>query len=89
MTKNEIRELLIKGNTGEYSHLIICCDTFDWEYYPVYVKCDDDIDKIISHYNNSMDKIIEIYNYNLDIESQLNEYRSENIYPKTLTKKMR
>ena len=69
MTKEEIRKNVMNGNTGEYSHVIICCDTFDYEDYPVYVKNGEDISKIVVDYNdcNKMSRVMEVYNYNLDL----------------------
>ncbi len=90
MTKEEIRKIVMHGNTGEYSHVIICCDTFDYEDYPVYIKYGEDIKTIIANYNdyNKMSKVMEIYNYNLDLEKQLKETRSYHIEPlKKLNKK--
>ena len=83
MTKEEIKKIVMSGNTGEYSHVIIVCDRFDYEDYPVFVKYGEDINKMISKYNNyqNMSKIMEIYNYNLDLNSQLNESRAYHIEP--------
>ncbi len=89
MTKEEIREIVMRGNTGEYSHVIICCDTYDYEDYPVYVKYGKDIRKMVANYNdcNKMSRVMEVYNYNLDLEKQLNEYRSYHIDPLVKPKK--
>jgi hypothetical protein len=89
MTKEEIRKIVLGGNTGEYSHLLIVCDTFDYEDYPVYVKYGEDIKSMAAHYNNcnNMSRIMEIYNYNLDLEKQLNETRSYHIDPLVKSKK--
>ena len=83
MTKKEIREIVMDGNTGKYSHVIIVCDTFDYEDYPVYVENGEDINQLVEKYNdyNKMSKIMEIYNYNLDLENQLNEDRAYHINP--------
>ncbi len=89
MTKEEIREIVMSGNTGDYSHVVICCDTFDYEDYPVYVKYGEDIRKIIVNYNdcNKMSRVMEVYNYNLDLEKQLNESISYHIEPLVKSKK--
>ena len=64
MTKEEIRKIVLGGNTGEYSHVLIVCDTFDYEDYPVYVKYGEDIKSMTAHYNscNNMSRMMEIYN---------------------------
>ena len=84
MNKEEITNILMSGNTGEYSHLIIFCDTFDYEDYPRYVKYDEDVEKIISDEGKygGMTKVMEVYNYSLDLNEQLNEYRAYHIHPK-------
>lgn len=89
MTKEEIRKTVMSGNTGEYSHVIICCDTFDYEDYPVYVKYEEDIKKVVADYNNhnKMSSVMEVYNYNLDLEKQLNERRAYHIEPLNKYKK--
>lgn len=88
MKKEEIREMVTRGNTGEYSHVIICCDTFDYEDYPVYVKYGENIKKVVANYNNgsTKNKVMEVYNYNLDLEKQINEERAYHIEPLDKTK---
>ena len=83
MTRDEIREIVMDGNTGKYSHVIIVCDTFDYEDFPVYVENGEDINQLVEKYNdyNKMSKIMEIYNYNLDLEKQLNEDIAYHINP--------
>ena len=84
MSKEEIKRLLMNGNTKEYSHMIVFCDTFDYEDFIVYVKYDEDVEQIIKEKRKlgNMIKVMEIYNYNLDLEMQLNEYRANHIEPK-------
>lgn len=84
MSKEEIKRLLMNGNTKEYSHMIIFCDTFDYEDYAVYVKYDQDVEQVIKDKKKlgNMIKVMEVYNYNLDLETQLNEYRANHIEPK-------
>ena len=84
MSKEEIKRLLMNGNTKEYSHMIVFCDTFDYEDFIVYVKYDEDVEQIIKEERKlgNMIKVMEVYNYNLDLEMQLNEYRANHIEPK-------
>ena len=84
MSKEEIKRLLMNGNTKEYSHMIVFCDTFDYEDFIVYVKYDEDVEQIIKEKRKlgNMIKVMEVYNYNLDLEMQLNEYRANHIEPK-------
>ncbi len=79
-TRDEIREWFehpwIQGPT----HMIVVCDTYDWEDYPVYVKPTESPREVLNSYiNDSMSKVMEVYSYSLDIESQLAEHRAWHI----------
>ena len=83
MTKEDIKRIVMNGDTGEYSHVIIWCDTYDFNYSYVYVKYGEDVKLIVAEYNsyNKMRRIMEVYNYNLDLEKQLDEARAYHIEP--------
>ncbi len=80
ISKHEIEEMVKEGVNKGYSHVMIICDKFDYEYYPKYISYDEDVDKIIEHYDSenfsNLEVIEEIYNYDLDLDMQLNEKRS-------------
>lgn len=80
-TKNEIKTWFIDGkNKHIYTHMIIVCDTFDYEDYPVYVKSNEDIQEVMKTYDGTnMQKIMEIYKFNLDMDMQLEQRRAFNI----------
>lgn len=80
-TKNDIKNWFIKGKTDDiYSHMIIVCDTYDYEDYPIYVKTTDNIHEVIKIYDNvNMQKIMEIYKFDIDMNKQLEHHRSYNI----------
>lgn len=84
MSKEEIKRLLMNGNAKEYSHMIVFCDTFDYEDFIVYVKYDQDVEQVIKEKRKlgNMIKVMGVYNYNIDLEMQLNEYRANHIEPK-------
>ena len=68
----------IYGNTLEdITHMLVVCDTFDWEDYPVYVTKDEDVRKKYDEYNGpNMQKVMEVYSYSHNLEDQLNEGRA-------------
>jgi dCMP deaminase len=71
-TINEIREWLGRYDKSEYSHVLIVCDSFDYEDYPVAVKIGEDIaSKIAEYTNKNMQRIMEVYNLSMDIEEQI------------------
>ncbi len=79
-TQKDIKEWLQRAKKNKATHVIVVCDTFDWEDYPVEVKSTENIHKRIAEYDGkNMQKIMEVYNLNLDIEKQLNEGRSYNL----------
>lgn len=45
-----------------YTHLVVVCDTFDHEDYPVYVKLGQDVRKVVAEYNGpNMQRVMEVY----------------------------
>lgn len=58
------------------THVLIVCDTFDYDDYPVEVKEGEDIHKKIKEYSGNMQRIMEVYSMKMDIKKQLAEHRS-------------
>ena len=82
-TKIDIREWLEQGKKRGADYLIVVCDTFDWEDYPVFVSADK-VHKSYEHYNSgsNMQKVMEVYDLHQDFEKQLNETCSMHLPPK-------
>lgn len=79
-TKEEIRGWLKRGIKDDYSHVIVVCDTYDYEDFPVFVAKSENVLEIKEKNEKaSMQKIMEIYNLSMDVEAQLNEKRAFNI----------
>lgn len=58
------------------THMIIVCDTFDYDDYPVYVSEDENVHEIQNEYDNKdMQKVMEVYNLSKDMEQQLSMTR--------------
>jgi hypothetical protein len=78
-TKEEIKEWFEQGVKQGASHMIVMCDTFDWDDYPVYVTPPVDARKTVEAKNgNNMQKVMEVYNLALPMEAQLDERRAFN-----------
>jgi len=77
-TEQTIRGWLEDGKQNKsLTHVIIVCDTFDWEDYPVYVSSSDDVRKIYGKYDGrNMQKVMEVYSLNKNLEEQLAETRA-------------
>ena len=79
--KNEISEWFDRGLSSNMSHLLVVCDTFEYEEYPVFAKNNDDC--LIKYekyrFGENMQRLMEVYDLRLDKESQLNQRRTWNI----------
>ena len=79
-TKNEIKNWFQQGVDTKATHMIIVCDTFDYEDYPVYVKQDEKVSEVLPKYDRSnMQKIMEVYDLSLDMKMQLEESRAYHV----------
>jgi len=78
-TKEDIRAWLKEGKKQKATHMIVVCDSFDYEDYPVYVKKGQNVHDVAAKYNGkNMQQVMEVYNLSMDLEKQLNEHRSFN-----------
>lgn len=76
-SKSQIREWVERGAKTGATHVIIVCDRWDYEDYPVYVDKGQSVNEEVSKRNGkNMQSVMEVYNLSMDIESQLNEHRA-------------
>lgn len=75
-TQDQIRHWLEQGKVMGATHLIMVCDTFDWEDYPVFVSPQEDVRNKVKEYGSNMQKVMEVYLLSRDWNSQLNEFRA-------------
>jgi hypothetical protein len=76
-TKEDIKEWIKRGQEQGATHMIVVCDTFDWDDYPVYVMPGEDARKKFESYNGAnMQKVMEVYNLSKDVNKQMNQHRS-------------
>lgn len=56
--------------------MLVVCDTFSWEDYPVFTYTVEDFDNRYAHYISAeMQRIMEVYDLDEDIDAQLDERR--------------
>jgi len=80
-TRAAISEWFDRGIELQSTHMIIVCDTFDHDDYPVYVSKDEDVRAVAKKYDNvNMQRIVEIYSMSLNKDMQLNEFRAFHWY---------
>lgn len=75
-TQEDIRGWLNYAKSKNATHMIVVCDTFEWEDYPVEVYPDQIVADVVKKYSDNMQKVMEVYNMSLDLESQLSETRA-------------
>ena len=81
-SRSEIKEWLGSSEEmkKEFSHMIVVCDTYDYEDYPVYVNRNENVQEVIDNYSSKpMQQIMEVYSYDLNIFDQLGSDRVWNI----------
>ena len=78
-TAEDIRAWLTYALNKNATHMLVVCDTFEWEDYPVEVYSDQSVTDIIEANSRNMQKVMEVYNLSLDLEAQLSEPRAYNI----------
>jgi hypothetical protein len=72
-TKETISDWFDRGVAQEKDFMIIVCDTFDYEDYPVFCL-EDDYNEIYNHYDGkNMQRIMESYNLHKDKNEQINK----------------
>jgi len=80
LTPDQIRQWLEEGIEAGASHVIVVCDTWDYDHYPVLVY--DNIDEILEKYttkkdvigapiSDNMEKPMEVYDLDMDLDEQL------------------
>lgn len=77
-TTSEIRGWLDRAAKAGNTHLIVACDTYDHEDYPVFltVTTQAELDRAIVANSGEMQRIMEVYALHLPIEEQLQEFRA-------------
>lgn len=79
-TRDEIREWLERGKAQGATHMIVVCDTYDYEDYPVFVMPGEDVKAKHAEYNGqNMQRVMEVYSYARDLEEQLAAPRVHNL----------
>jgi hypothetical protein len=80
MNRQEIAECFDRGVREGSTHLIIACDSFDHEDYPVFVQKGGDVrGKVEAIGGASMQRVMEVYDLSMDRDTQLNESRAYHV----------
>ena len=75
-TKEDISAWFDMGVQQGATHMIVVCDTFDHEDYPVFVLPGEDVREKYKKYDGeNMQRVMEVYSLKKSKESQLGERR--------------
>ena len=74
-TRDEISGWFDRGVKEGARHMLVLCDTFDHDDYPVFTHTDNDC---LVRYRNpgNMQRVMEVYDLRTDKTSQMNEKRA-------------
>lgn len=77
----DIHEWLKEAKQKGCSHMIVVCDTFDHEDYPVFVMPNESVKDKLETYKpaSNMQRVMEVYSLSLPIEPQLAEHRAYHV----------
>ncbi len=79
-TKEDIEGWVDEGIAQGATHVVIVCDDFDYEDYPVYVMPSQNAQEVVDGHNGvNMQRVMEVYDLSLSIEDQLLEHRAWHI----------
>lgn len=74
-TRHDVARWL-KEKPDNAHHMIVVCNTFDWEDFPVYVSGNEDTRKRTDEVRNNGNRVMEVYSFSRPIEAQLQEHRA-------------
>lgn len=74
---DDIRSWIGRGQRANALFMLVVCDSFDHEDYPVYIDNLDRFKDVYDTYDGkNMQRIMEVYDLQKDTESQLSEPRA-------------
>lgn len=75
--RDDIQRWIDKGIADGAKWMIVVCDSFDYDDYPVYADSVEEFDEKYDHFNGkNMQRIMEVYDLEMDIPSQMNLRRA-------------
>mgnify|MGYP000998782282 CR=1 FL=1 len=76
-SRSDIEKWVRRAHAKGCTHLMVVCDDFDHEDYPVEINEGEDIHKKMEGYNfKNMQRIMEVYSMKMPLDLQLAERRA-------------
>jgi hypothetical protein len=70
-TIEDLKEWYERGKAEKATHMLVVCDTFDYEDYPVYILEGDDAGvELTKRHGHNMAKVMEVYNLSKPFDKQ-------------------
>ena len=77
ITREDINGWKKYGKTKKATHLIVVCDTFEYEDYPVYVRKEQNVREVEKRFHGeNMQQVMEIYCYKYSFDDQSHDHRT-------------
>lgn len=78
-SRYDIKTWFEDGVKNKATHMIVVCDTFDHDDYPVYVSPDKNVREVFKEYDGkNMQRVMEVYDLQSPMEPQLDQVRAFN-----------
>ena len=76
-TREDISLWLEKGKKQrDITHMLVVCDTYEYEDYPVYVSLNQNVHDVFNSYDKkNMQRVMEVYSYRQNLKTQLEQER--------------
>ena len=75
-TWQEISSWFDEGAELGATHMIVVCDTFEYDDYPVFVEPGKTARDVAGEYRGNMQRVMECYDLRMDKDTQMCEYRA-------------
>lgn len=62
-----------------YTHMIVFCDTWDYDNYPVYVGKEENVSEVIEDRDDGWTLVDEVYSRDHDRAAQMAEFRAYHV----------
>jgi hypothetical protein len=70
-TMQDLKGWFERGRKLGATHMVVACDTFEWEDYPCFVMPNQNVAQVAQEHNGTnMQKVMEVYNLSKDFNDQ-------------------
>lgn len=77
--QTDIANWFDQGVKNKADYMLVVCDTYDHEDYPVYAKESEVVAKYNEHNGPNMQRVMEVYDLRMDKQMQLSEVRANHL----------